>query len=147
MNVEFKNEVIDIELLFPKLWTVLNSKVLTSTVQHSASRAHELEPSVHSPASRVQRPEFRVQHPESSVQLLRPESRNSGMPSKSTMGHNFYNTDSVEWPTNMNNEDNIAESLGNIHNIVKSLENKVIAYVKISTKFFFQIWKTQQTPK
>ena len=60
------------------------------------------------------------------------------------MGHNFYNTDSVEWPTNMNMEDNIAESLGNIHNIVvKSLENKVIAYVKISTKFFFQIWKTQ----
>ena len=29
-----------------------------------------------------------------------------------------------------------------IDNIVESLENKIIAYVKISAKFFFQIWKT-----
>ena len=48
---------------------------------------HSLVLSVLSPASRVQRPaskvqspEPRVQHPESSVQLLRWESRNSGMP-------------------------------------------------------------------
>ena len=32
MNVEFKNKVIDIDPLFPKLWTVLNLTVLTSTV-------------------------------------------------------------------------------------------------------------------
>ena len=44
-----------------------------SSVQSPASRVQRPEPSVESPASRVQRPE-------SNVQLLRPESRNSGMP-------------------------------------------------------------------
>ena len=45
--------------LFPKLWTVLNFTVLTSTV---------LTFNVRSPASRVHRPGFRVQRPESSIQ-------------------------------------------------------------------------------
>ena len=40
----------------------------------------KIESSVQSPTSRLQRPEYRVQRPKSSVQLLRPESRNSGMP-------------------------------------------------------------------
>ena len=32
MNVEFNYEVIDIDPLFPRVWTVLNFKVLTFTV-------------------------------------------------------------------------------------------------------------------
>ena len=34
-----------------------------------------------------------------------------------------------------------------IDNIVESLENNIIAYVKISTNFFFHIWKTWPTTK
>ena len=56
-------------------WTVLNFKVLTSTVYCSASRVQRpefrvqrSEPSVQSLASRVQSPESSVQSPESSVQ-------------------------------------------------------------------------------
>ena len=108
INVELKNEVNDIAPLFPKLCIVLNFKVLTLTVQHSASRI--LRPGfrvqhpeskvqrpgsiVQIPASRAQRPASgvqgqessiqspasRAQRPESSVQLFRPESRNFGMP-------------------------------------------------------------------
>ena len=68
-----QNEVVDIALLFLKLWTVLNFKVLMSTVYRSTSR-------VQSPASRVQHPESRVQSPASRVQ--RPESsvQSSGIP-------------------------------------------------------------------
>ena len=89
INVELKDEVIDTNPLFPKLWTVLNFKVLTSTssvqrsesnVQSAGSRVQCRESSVQSPASRVQVPVSRMQRPESSVQLLRPESRNSGIP-------------------------------------------------------------------
>ena len=54
INAEFKNEFIDKAPLFPKLWTVLNFKVLTSRIQRSASR--------------VQRSRFRVQRPGSTVQ-------------------------------------------------------------------------------
>ena len=66
--------------LFQKLWTVLNFKVLTSTVQRSMSgvqhrefSVHGSESSVQSPASSVQRPDSNVQSPASSVQS--PESR------------------------------------------------------------------------
>ena len=65
--------------LFPKLQTVLNFKVLRSTVQRSASgvqctgfRVQCPESSVQGPASRVQRPESSVQSPASKAQ--RPES-------------------------------------------------------------------------
>ena len=61
-----KNEIIDIAPLFPKFSTVLNFK---------SFNVHSLSFSFQSPASRVKRPE-------SSVQLLRPEFRNSGMPLK-----------------------------------------------------------------
>ena len=102
-----QNDYIDIAPLFPNLLTVWNFKVLTSTFQHPEPRVHfpestvqgpepsiqdvvsrvpRPESSVQSPASRVQRPESsiqspasRVQHSKSSVQLLRIESRTSGM--------------------------------------------------------------------
>ena len=53
IDVEFKNEVIGVDPLFPKRWIFLNFKVLALSVQ--------------SPASRVQRPESRssVQSPAS----------------------------------------------------------------------------------
>ena len=55
-----------------------------SRVQRPASRVQRPESSVQSPDSNVQSPAPRAQRPESSVKLLRPESRNSGMPSFST---------------------------------------------------------------
>ena len=64
-----------------QLWEHNIRAVLKISVQWSASRVQRPESSVQSPASRVQRSESRVQRPESSVQLLRPEPRNSGMPS------------------------------------------------------------------
>ena len=79
-QLEFKNEVIYMDPLISKLWTVLNFKVLTSTVLRSASRVQRPGFRVQRPGSNVQSPTSRVQRPESSVQLLRPESRNSGMP-------------------------------------------------------------------
>ena len=80
--------------LFQKLSTVLNFKVLTSPVERSMSGVQRRQfnvqgsgSSVQSPASSLQSPEssvespaFRVQRSESNFQLLRPESRNSGMP-------------------------------------------------------------------
>ena len=53
------------------------------------------------------------------------------------MEHTFYSTDLGKWLINMNNEDNIVESLENIDNIVEYLETKIIAYVKISINFNF----------
>ena len=50
------------------------------SIQRSESSAHGPASRVQSLASRVQCPEYSVQRPESMVQLLRPESRNSGMP-------------------------------------------------------------------
>ena len=47
---------------------------------------HSLASSVQSPAPRVQCLDSSVQRPEFRVQLLRPESRNSGMPSKDAVG-------------------------------------------------------------
>ena len=52
----------------------------TSRVQRSESSVQSPESSVQSPESRVQRSESSVQRPTFSVQLLRAESRNSGMP-------------------------------------------------------------------
>ena len=79
INAEFRNEVICMDPLFPKHWTVLNFKVLTSTVQRSASgvQCREFsvqgsESSIQSPMSRVQRPGSSVQSPASRVQC--PES-------------------------------------------------------------------------
>ena len=139
-----------------------NVNSLAFSVRSPASRAQELEPSVQSPASRVQCPQSSVQSPASRVQ--RPESsvRSSGSNVQSPASNSCVQSPGTPvcpqnplWDTiftiqirlsgqpTWTMEDNIAESLGNIHNIVKSLENKVIAYVKISTKFFFQIWKTQ----
>ena len=67
INVEFKNEVIDVDPLFPKRWIFLNFKVLALSVQSPASRVQRPASSVQSPASRVQRPESRssVQSPAS----------------------------------------------------------------------------------
>ena len=56
INVEFKNEVIDIVPLFPKVWTVLN--------------VHSLAFNVQSPAPRVKSPVSRIQGPASSIQGL-----------------------------------------------------------------------------
>ena len=81
-QLEFKNEVIYMDPLISKLWTVLNFKVLTSTVLRSASRVQRPGFRVQRPGSNVQSPTSRVQRPESSVQLLRPEFRNSSMPFK-----------------------------------------------------------------
>ena len=77
MNVEFNYEVIDIDPLFPRVWTVLNFKVLTFTVQRSASgvqrpKVQSSEPSIQGPASRVQRPEFTVQSPASNSCVQSP---------------------------------------------------------------------------
>ena len=80
INVELMNEVIDIDPLFPKLWTVLNLKVFNIhspafSIQSPAFRVQRPESSIQSPESSVQRPEssvqspaYGIQHPESSVQ-------------------------------------------------------------------------------
>ena len=67
IDVEFKNEVIGVDPLFPKRWIFLNFKVLALSVQSPASRVQRPASSVQSPASRVQRPESRssVQSPAS----------------------------------------------------------------------------------
>ena len=69
------------------------------------SRVQRLESSVQSPASRVQRPESNVQGPESSVQspeprvqLLRLESRNSGMPKETTRNPSNVATAKIYFP-------------------------------------------------
>ena len=54
--------------LFPNFWTVLNFKVLTSTVYRLASRIQRPESRVQSPGSWVQCPVSIFQHPEFSVQ-------------------------------------------------------------------------------
>ena len=61
----------------------LSFKILTSTVQHSASRVRRPKSSVQSPASRAQCPESSAQGPESSIQspvsrVQRPESSVQG---------------------------------------------------------------------
>ena len=56
-----QDEVADIAPLFPKLWPVLNFKVLKSRVQHPGSR-------VQSPGSSIQSPAFRAQRTDSSIQ-------------------------------------------------------------------------------
>ena len=75
INVEFKNEVINIDPLFPKHWIFFNVKVLTSRGQRPESSVQSLESSIQilscraqSPASRVQYPVSRVQRPESGIQ-------------------------------------------------------------------------------
>ena len=79
-------------------WATVQSP--ESRVQRLESSAQSPEPSVQSPASRVQSPASRaqnpessiqsppprVQRPESSVQLLRQESRNSGMALRKYLG-------------------------------------------------------------
>ena len=61
------------KLQFPNLWTVLNFIVLTPAGYRSATR--------------FQPPPSKVQIPSSSVQLLHPESRNSGTPCRSENLH------------------------------------------------------------
>ena len=68
INVEFKIDVIDIDPLFPKLWKVLNLKVLTSTVQRSTSGVQRPESRAQRPESSIQSSVSGVQGPESSVQ-------------------------------------------------------------------------------
>ena len=72
INVEFKNEVINIDPLFAKHWIFLNFKVLTSRGQRPESSVQSLESSIQNLACRVQSPASRVQYPVSTVQ--RPES-------------------------------------------------------------------------
>ena len=53
--------------LFPKLWTVLNFKVLTFSAHRTESRVESPASGVQIPGFRVQGLAFRVQHPGSSV--------------------------------------------------------------------------------
>ena len=62
-------------------WSASSGQRPESSVLSSASSVQGPMSKVQSLASRVQHPESSVQGPESSVQLLHPESRNSGMPS------------------------------------------------------------------
>ena len=55
----------------------LRVQSLGTSVQSPESSIQNPESNVHCPESSIQSPALRVQHPESSVQLLRPESRNS----------------------------------------------------------------------
>ena len=59
----WNNEATDIVPLFSKFWTVLNFKVLTSTVWHSAPRVQRPASRVQNPASSVQGSASRVQRP------------------------------------------------------------------------------------
>ena len=62
INVEFKNEVIDIDPLFPKRWIFINFKSFyVHSLAFSGVRVQHPKPSVH-------RPEYSIQGPESSVQ-------------------------------------------------------------------------------
>ena len=63
INVEFKNEVIDVDPLFPKRWIFLNFKVLALSVQSPASRVQRPGSSIQSPAFRVKDQASRVRRP------------------------------------------------------------------------------------
>ena len=71
-RVAWKNEVIDIAPLFSELWTVLNFKVLTSTVsvQSPTSCFQGSKSSVQRPESSVQNPGSSVQRPTLAVRVL-----------------------------------------------------------------------------
>ena len=74
INVEFKNEVIGVDPLFPKSWMFLNFKVLALSVQSPASRVQRPGSSIQGPASSVQSPASRVQRPESRSSVQSPAS-------------------------------------------------------------------------
>ena len=95
-NLIEQNQKLAADFVLKQSKIVSTAHSPTSTVKSPASR-------VQSPASRAQRPEssvqspaFRVQRPVSNVQLLRPESRNSGMLYKTT-NDNFLDENSVQF--------------------------------------------------
>ena len=64
INVEFKNEVIDIDPLFPKRWIFINFKSFyVHSLAFSGVRVQHPKPSVHRPEYSIQGPVSRVKRP------------------------------------------------------------------------------------
>ena len=114
INVEFKNEVIYMDPL-EKLWTVLNFKGLTSTVQSPMSGVQRREFIVQGSESSVQSPTSTIQHPESSVQS--PMSR-------------------VQSPTSRVQRPTLASR---VQEFWYALTNLVIFFLLIKRKFIFTV--------